>query len=309
MTYQWLFNDSTSEASNLSFTIPLNLDFQYQLIIGEKGRCFDTIPMTENVRGVSPLKDLSHYTICDSDDTTRLLLELNIVSDSDYAVTWGNFTDTLYNNDVIPIRKEEILRLNNRIPVAILYDDNCILRDTVVVNFKQIQVNIQAQPTKVYKGQEVVLSTIPTDFKEYKWFPPDVLNADDIPMVNAIIEETTDFIVLVKDTDGCVATDTMKVEVLTECSLKRIFIPTAFTPNGDGVNDILRVRSEANIQIEYVVYNRWGEKVFETNDLSKGWDGYYKGKPADKGAYAYYLKIICEDKSELYNQGNITLIR
>jgi gliding motility-associated-like protein len=57
------------------------------------------------------------------------------------------------------------------------------------------------------------------------------------------------------------------------------------------------------------IYNRWGQKVFETNDKSKGWNGYYNGKPAPPGVYDYYLEIYCYNKQLFQKKGNITLLR
>jgi gliding motility-associated-like protein len=62
-------------------------------------------------------------------------------------------------------------------------------------------------------------------------------------------------------------------------------------------------------EIYFAVYNRWGEKVFETTDKNIGWDGIYKGKAADVGVFGWYLKVKCYDGNERFKKGNVTLIR
>ena len=83
----------------------------------------------------------------------------------------------------------------------------------------------------------------------------------------------------------------------------------AFSPNGDGVNDILRVRGLNLLELELKIFDRWGELVFETTDQSIGWDGTFKGKEVDPDVYVYHLRVICFDEQENLIKGNITLIR
>ncbi len=87
------------------------------------------------------------------------------------------------------------------------------------------------------------------------------------------------------------------------------FIPNAFSPNGDGQNDVLYVRGNNIQQIDLKVYNRWGEMVFETTDKTIGWDGTYKGKPCNTGVYVYMLSGTYTDGSGIKQNGNVSLIR
>jgi gliding motility-associated-like protein len=93
------------------------------------------------------------------------------------------------------------------------------------------------------------------------------------------------------------------------CIDKDVFIPNTFTPNGDGQNDILYVRGLKVDQVYFAVYNRWGELVFDTSDKTKGWDGIYKGRPADVGVFGWYLKVKCVNGEETFKKGNVTLVR
>lgn len=86
-------------------------------------------------------------------------------------------------------------------------------------------------------------------------------------------------------------------------------LPSAFSPNGDGSNDILYVRGYSIATMDLKIFNRWGEMVFESQRQDLGWDGRYKGKPQEMDAYAYTLRIVFLDGSKLHKQGNVTLLR
>lgn len=87
-------------------------------------------------------------------------------------------------------------------------------------------------------------------------------------------------------------------------------IPSAFSPNGDGINDMLYFLGNMNISgMELVIYNRWGQAVFETTDPTKGWDGTFKGQAQNSGVYAYKLVYSLADGTSHLKNGNITLLR
>jgi gliding motility-associated-like protein len=88
-----------------------------------------------------------------------------------------------------------------------------------------------------------------------------------------------------------------------------IDVPTGFSPNGDGKNDVLYVKGGAIETMNIKIFNRWGEKVFESSSLSHGWDGTYKGKPQEMDAFAYVLNATFIDGTTALKKGNITLVR
>jgi gliding motility-associated-like protein len=87
------------------------------------------------------------------------------------------------------------------------------------------------------------------------------------------------------------------------------FVPQIFSPNGDGTNDILFVEGRKIKELKFYIYNRWGEKVFETTDKEIGWDGFHRGKDSQSGVYVYYLEAEIEDYGPHKQKGNITLVR
>jgi len=91
----------------------------------------------------------------------------------------------------------------------------------------------------------------------------------------------------------------------------QIFIPNTFTPNGNGQNDVFRVYSNIIQSMHLMVFNQWGEKVFETNDINGGWDGTYKGKPQPVGVYVYVAYMVLSDSnnSTVTKKGTFNLVR
>ncbi len=88
-----------------------------------------------------------------------------------------------------------------------------------------------------------------------------------------------------------------------------IGVPNAFSPNGDGTNDVVKVEGLGIVELEFMIFNRWGEKVFQSNDKAIGWDGIYKGAPQEMDVYGYTAKAKFLDNSRKLLKGNITLLR
>jgi gliding motility-associated-like protein len=86
-------------------------------------------------------------------------------------------------------------------------------------------------------------------------------------------------------------------------------VPNAFSPNGDGENDMLYVLGDGVTMLNFIVYDRWGEKVFETMSLSAGWDGTFRGKELDPAVFSYYMNVTFVDGTSKIEKGDITLIR
>jgi gliding motility-associated-like protein len=86
-------------------------------------------------------------------------------------------------------------------------------------------------------------------------------------------------------------------------------VPTGFTPNGDGINDFVFVRGYGIESMTFRIFNRWGEKVFETTDKKTGWDGTYKGVKQEMEVYQYTLDVQFFDDTHTFKKGNITLLK
>jgi len=90
-----------------------------------------------------------------------------------------------------------------------------------------------------------------------------------------------------------------------------IYVPNSFTPNGDGINDLFEVFGNKNqwVYLNVNIFNRWGEKVFESNDINFGWDGRYKGELQNPSVFVYYITIVLNNGDNFFKKGSLTLIR
>ena len=142
---------------------------------------------------------------------------------------------------------------------------------------------------------------------QYLWVPPATLNSSNNANPVATPTITTQYVVTGTDNYGCKNKDS--VTVLVKDGLSGYDIPNSFTPNGDGINDCFGIKHWGNAQnVIFIIYSRWGEKVFETNNVNNCWNGTYKGKPANIGNYVYYAsgRTACGD---LVMKGNVLLLR
>ncbi len=176
------------------------------------------------------------------------------------------------------------------------------------------EVDAIADPIHLLEGDISQLSGFPNNSSYvYQWDPPTYLTSPIGRNTTSQPDETITYTLTIIDQDPlgiCVRTDSVTVFVYEAfCGEPNIFVPNTFTPNGDGENDQVWVRGSLITSMEFVIYNRWGEEVFATNDLSQGWDGTYKGDLAEPAVYVYYLRARCAEGEEYFKKGNVTLLR
>lgn len=140
----------------------------------------------------------------------------------------------------------------------------------------------------------------------YSWSPAYGLDTTAGSNPIATPQETTTYTVNITDITGCSATRQVTVTILHN---NNFFVPNSFSPNNDGYNDYLFVRGNNLYGIRFTVFDRWGEKVWETTSQTEGWDGRYKGKELDPAVFTYVLTIIYDDGKNLTQTGTITLLR
>ncbi|HVZ56367.1 MAG TPA: PKD domain-containing protein [Chitinophagaceae bacterium] len=181
--------------------------------------------------------------------------------------------------------------------------------DTVLVTVRP-KINAYAGPdTSVVIGQPLQLQA--SGGVSYLWSPPTGLSADNLANPIGLYNGSFDSIryhVLVADEVGC--RDSASVLVKVFFVQPQVFVPTAFTPNGDGLNDLLRPIPVGIRQIDYFrVYNRWGQLVFSTTSAEKGWDGTLGGQPQSTNTYVWIVHAIDYTGKPFFSKGTVTLIR
>lgn len=190
-------------------------------------------------------------------------------------------------------------------------NSGCIILDSIFVTRSELPDSLlqaTATPDLVAEGATVQLNASPTGLT-YVWSPAQGLNNPFIGNPKAVVKENTQFTVLVSD-GICSKSASVLVNVYTyACDGERVYLPNAFSPNGDGENDRLFVRSVLANSIELKIFNRWGELVFETNDINRGWDGTYKNALCEPDVYDYYMRATCVNGEDYFAKGNVTLLR
>lgn len=215
---------------------------------------------------------------------------------------------------------------NNLLPNPIALPDSTILYQVVITDVDEFcriersvlvkvaepidDLTITASQDTIFGRGTVQLSTIFDDNFLYDWEPIETLNFSDIfnPVTSPL--NTTTYKLKVRNESGCEAVASRTIVVVNlACEDPYIFIPSAFSPNGDGVNDVFRVRGNTIEQFYLAVYNRWGQRVFESNASVQGWDGTFHGEKLPPDVYGYYAEIRCFDGGIFVKKGNCTLIR
>jgi gliding motility-associated-like protein len=141
----------------------------------------------------------------------------------------------------------------------------------------------------------------------YEWdFGDSTHSTEENPVKQYDVGGTYVVCLTVTDSIDCSAT---ACKTLTADILKLVAVPSAFTPNGDGHNDVLYMRGFSIKTATMRVYNRYGNMVFETDDINKGWDGTFNGQPAGADVYAYIIDVTYLDNSTEKKHGNVSLLR
>jgi gliding motility-associated-like protein len=186
----------------------------------------------------------------------------------------------------------------------------CDAKDTQYINVRQSPLPLQTHDTVITSGEPYQLSAnsgYDTTGSTYIWSPSTGL--DNPFSANPIATGTTGITYKVEETNmfGCSLTDTIH---LTYYKGPDIYVPAAFTPNGDGKNDILRPFPVGIQKLEYFrVFDRWGNTVYQTQAYLAGWDGNIKGRQAPAGTYIYEVRGKDYNNKTIFKKGAVLLIR
>ena len=176
--------------------------------------------------------------------------------------------------------------------------NSCAASDTIAVNYKALPHFTLGKDTLLCSGEQYILEPSISTSASFLWQDGSAASAYTVTNPGLYYLTATNICGTYSDSISIIA---------GPCS---IMMPSGFTPNGDGLNDVFRVKYHFLVKkFDLIIYDRWGEKVFETTDIGKGWDGTWKGLPALPGAYVWVISLMDNNNKQQQLKGVVTLLR
>ncbi|HYH14402.1 MAG TPA: gliding motility-associated C-terminal domain-containing protein, partial [Flavisolibacter sp.] len=176
---------------------------------------------------------------------------------------------------------------------------------TILVNPLPV-ITFNTQTFEIQAGHQATLNAqVAGDMASFKWTPTNALiNSTTLTPLTKPLYNTTTYQLEVTSTAGCKAYKDITIRVI-----KQLYMPSSFTPNGDGFNDIFRIPLGTTLTLKnFSVFDRWGNRIFTTTNQDTGWNGNFKSKPAPSGIYAYSITGTTP-KGEINVKGTVMLLR
>ena len=321
-TYEW---SDQPDFSNLLGTdsilqindLPLAINRFFFRATKENGcSVIDTVQITVSDRDIQLTSDTA---ICQDQDALIEALSQDPKNTFNYYWTYEPYvqgdgqqliTDTTNNFIVI----NQVEAVTYHLFATSLVVDGCNARDSVTIQvsaLSQAAVNATANKDSFYLGEKVQLEGTPSDGFFFSWSPETFL--DDAEIANPIAQpkEEMTYVYSVTDRDlpECSFKDSVTIypyEII--CGEPEVYLPTAFTPSYDGLNDVLYLRGKNVKSMELAIYDRWGKLIFSSDNQSKGWDGTFKGVRIERAVYVYYFEARCIDNQRIFRKGNLTVL-
>jgi gliding motility-associated-like protein len=308
VAWAWNFDDGGSSTSqNPTHLFPAAGSYDVELISANTFGCRDTTTVQLNYNGATTTISADD-TICINDPGVQLL------ASGGFAYSWApgaTLNSAVIANPIATPLTTTTYTVN--ISTINSLGDTCLQTQSTtvyVIDPSLYSLSATADDDTIPEGTSTIIHAITDTNFTVHWSPVEAVSNPFALNPTVSPEETTTYTVSILDSTGCPRTASVTVYVVSmQCKPDNVFVPNTFTPNNDGVNDVLYVRSNDLMELYFAVYNRWGQMVFETTDIKKGWDGIYKGMSADPAVFAWYLRAKCFNGDELRKKGNTTLIR
>ncbi len=302
---QWYWDFGNGQGSGLQNPV---MNFQQpgkypvKLAVATENGCISDTVRHDIVVQSTPLISMQFNNVCLSQPaffTGNNLQPLSPIR----AWHWDLGDGTAGNTDIL-----QHVYLNPGVFPVRLYatgTDGC-LSDTLSDSIHIIQINANAgNDTIVARGQPLQLNA--SGGSLFSWSPPDGLSDPAIANPVAVLQKDMTYYLTVSSPEGCAGRDTLNIKVYEG---PQFYVPTAFSPNGDGQNDIFRPVAAGMKRLNYFrVFDRWGRQMFSTRTLMEGWDGKYAGQDAPLGAYVWMIEGTDYKGKVIFRKGTVTLIR
>lgn len=307
VSWNWNFGDgTTSNVQNPTHIFPTTGMYDVTLITSTKEGCKDTAIVQVDL-SIGSGSVNTNPKICQGSQTT-------LQAAGGFAYHWTPSTG-LNNPDIAnPVATPTVTTTYTvEIKLKNALGDTCVQTLSTIVTVidpASIALTATADKDTVLSGEFTKIHALVDTTLKIQWSPVTGVENPNAYTTKVTPKVTTTYTVTIIDSMGCARTASVTVYVISmDCDQDIAFVPNTFTPNSDGKNDALFVRSNNLTGIYFAIYNRWGEMVFETEDLQKGWDGTYKGMRVDPAVFAWYLKGTCNNGNEFFKKGNVTVLR
>lgn len=301
--------DTFVNAAGCDSVVTLNLDVKVvnpQTLQVNVGGCVQVVHNGITYHSSTVLRD-TLYTMygCDSIyNVTNIIVHPEYgTAVSDYLLGCGKLTfeGITYTTDTIV---KDTLRS--------IYGCDSVYKTTYIA-VEHFDLKALVNPEDPYEGEYFRIRTYNEEeipYEAISWTPLNLFTDQTLATQQIALTQPANVVITAKSARGC--TDTAKVNIVLRPYKKDVMMPNAFSPNGDGRNDVfypnLAIDRAYNL-MDFKVYNQWGQVLFTTSNMQQGWDGTYKGQLQAQGVYYYTLSIVFMDGSRKEYKGDVTLIR
>ena len=304
-TFTWCNPSGEEIGSEESFTIALT-ESGYYRIKGNVGDCEYVDSVFLGLRTLEFTLD-KEQPVC-ADEPVEITVSSNADSRFD-SIVWMPEEDIALGqgSEKVTVRPIETTTYT----AIVFFEDGCMVMDSITVEVSDLdRFSASADPDTIFFGESTTLTATPEEGATYMWEPSDVLETPDANTTVAIPDQSTTFSVKITDAGGCMTTKEVPVVVImVQCEPPFVFLPNAFSPNGDNSNDVLFVRGKYIEEMDFFIYDRWGQLVFESHNPDLGWDGTFKGNELAPDVYGYYLRVLCIGGDQHMEKGNVTILQ
>lgn len=282
--YEWNTNETST-----TITVNPNGTTTYSVIGYDGNNCSNSANFTVGIMSQPSVTITGDEVICDGG-----IASLTAAGANTYE--W-NTTETTASISVIPTdtANYQVIGFINGCSDTAQFTVNVADNPIIVVS---------PEDTLIYLGQTVTINTVSET--PVFWTPSEGLSCDDCNSPVASPTETTLYCAQ-SIKNGCTSSACVTIEVENICG--EVFVPDAFSPNGDGNNDCLKVYSNCLKELQFRVYSRWGELLYENTEIDACWNGTHNGKSLNTGVYAYTVSAILKDGEVVDIKGNVTLFK
>jgi gliding motility-associated-like protein len=316
LTHQWFFgeNAATSTLQNPNYTYTDSGNFVVTMIVTSNRGCTDTISKPLRVNWHKPIADFAFDPASGCTPHTVNFTNLSQFADN-YLWDFGDATQSTEEN---PTHTYTIPNTYNVALIARGPGGDSIVIKTAIITVHPLPIaNFFVTPFEmVLPNATVSLTDLSFRATQWDWRIMGANNGvvfrsnDKNPTYNFVEEGEFSVRLIVQNEFGCRDT-TERNRVVRVIRGGLVNVPNVFTPNGDGVNDRFRPVMSGVLSKGYKlsIYNRWGMRVFETNDINDSWDGMVNGQPAATDAYVWIVEGLYEGERKFTESGTVTLLR